>query len=107
MTFSWRADRARRAFARELRVRPVELRRKPSAGCGDLIRESVRVAGTRGTIAALVDRHSRGRVCAGGGLEVSDAELAATYAQCAKREPYPVRRALPAEMLIDLSLMDG
>ena len=84
----------------------VELRRGPSAGCGDLIRESVRAAGTRGIIAVLVDGHSRGRVCVGGLLELSDTELAATYAQWAKREQYAVRRTLPAEMLINLALMD-
>ena len=84
----------------------VQLRGKPTAGCGELLRESLRAAGTRGNLAALVNGHSRGRVCVGELLEFSDEELAGTYSRWAKREHYEIRRTLPAEMLINMALMD-
>ena len=84
----------------------AERRGEPDEDCAPLIRESLRAAGTRGTVKALIDGHSRGRVCVGGLLELSDDELARTYAGWAKRHRYVERDILPAEMLINLVLMD-
>ena len=84
----------------------VQLRGKPTAGCRELLRESLRASGTRGNLAALVNGHSRSRVCVGGLLELSEEELAGMYARWAKREHYEIRGTLPAEMLINLVLMD-
>ena len=83
-----------------------EWRGGPEEGCARLIRVFVRAAGTRGGVKALVDGHSRGRVCVGELLDRSDAELARTYAEWVKRMRYVELDALPAELAINLVLMD-
>ena len=60
----------------------------------------------RGGVKALVDGHSRARVCVGELLNRSDGERARTYAEWVKRKRYVELDALPAEMVINLVLMD-
>ena len=79
---------------------------EPNEGCADLIREILRAAGTQGVVKAVFDGHSRGRVCVGKLLELSDGDLAGAYGQWVKRKRYLELDALPAELAINLVLMD-
>ena len=83
-----------------------EWRGEPDEGCAKLIREFLRAAGTRGGVKALVDGHSRGRVCVGELLDRSDADLASTYGEWVQRKRYVELDAIPAELVVNLVLMD-
>jgi len=83
-----------------------EWRGKPNERCPELIREILRAAGTRGGVKAMVDGHSRGRVCVGGLLDLSDGELARAYGGWVERQRYAELNAVPAELVINLVLMN-
>ena len=84
----------------------AEPRGAPGIGCAELIRESLRAANTRHNLEAVANGHGRGRVCVADLLKLSDGELADTYAGWASRAEDAVRDIWPAEVLINLVLIN-
>ena len=72
-----------------------------SVTCPATIRKFVRESGLRINIGAEVANFSRGRVCVGGLLEMSDDELVAVYSRWASREEYDFAVRLSAEVMIN------
>ena len=58
----------------------VRARGEPSDGCVAFLREHIRLASTRGNIAALVNGNGSGQICVAELLDLSDDELVRVYA---------------------------